>query len=424
MGSKKSYLAVILIQVIYAGMILLSKAVFNDGMNSYIFMFYRQLVGTVFLFPLVMIFERKNATPLSFMILCKIFVLAFVGITLSLNVYCVALIYTSATLGAATVNCLPVTTFFFAVLLRMEKVTLRTIPGIAKVAGMIVCMAGVMILAFYNGPQMKPLIHHPLIGYHNNQDQQLHASSGKHWTLGCFLLFISIICWGLWLVLQALVLKSYSSKLTFTNLQCLSSAIQSFVVAIAFERDPRQWKLGWDLRLLTVVYCGTLVTGVSYYLQAWVIEKKGPVFQAMSTPLNLIITIIGSVFLLGDVISLGSVLGGILLVVSLYGVLWGKSKEQSVDIPSGAQVQSEIPLPRIDSKGEEPPPTCKAPHNPIDFRLFSLKAIEKAIVGSDLGMTPNNDGEVIRLTLPQLTSEKRKEKKLSEDIAKDLSSDL
>lgn len=58
MGSKKSYLAVISIQAIYAGMILLSKAVFNGGMNSYIFMFYRQLVGTVFLFPLVMIFER------------------------------------------------------------------------------------------------------------------------------------------------------------------------------------------------------------------------------------------------------------------------------------------------------------------------------------------------------------------------------
>ncbi|XP_057744739.1 ribosome-recycling factor, chloroplastic [Arachis stenosperma] len=38
----------------------------------------------------------------------------------------------------------------------------------------------------------------------------------------------------------------------------------------------------------------------------------------------------------------------------------------------------------------------------------SLKAIEKAIVSSDVGMTPNNDGEVIRLTLPQLTSERRK----------------
>lgn len=79
---------------------------------------------------------------------------------------------------------------------------MRTIPGIAKVAGLIVCMAGVMILAFYNGPQTKPLIHHPLFGHHNNQDHQLHVSSGKNWTLGCFLLFISIICWGLWLVLQ------------------------------------------------------------------------------------------------------------------------------------------------------------------------------------------------------------------------------
>ncbi|KAK8565394.1 hypothetical protein V6N12_058957 [Hibiscus sabdariffa] len=91
------------------------------------------------------------------------------------------------------------------------------------------------------------------------------------------------------------------------------------------------------------------------------------------------------------------------------------------------------------------------------FDKSSLKSIEKAIVNSNLGMTPNNDGEVIRLSLPQLTTERRtelskvvakqaeegkvavrnirrdvlkayekleKEKKLSEDNVKDLSSDL
>lgn len=42
------------------------------------------------------------------------------------------------------------------------------------------------------------------------------------------------------------------------------------------------------------------------------------------------------------------------------------------------------------------------------FSFFSLKSIEKAIVASDLDMTPNNDGEVIRLSLPQLTSDRRK----------------
>ncbi|MDQ6973028.1 MAG: ribosome recycling factor [Mariprofundaceae bacterium] len=38
-----------------------------------------------------------------------------------------------------------------------------------------------------------------------------------------------------------------------------------------------------------------------------------------------------------------------------------------------------------------------------------LQKIEKALQASDLGITPNNDGEVIRLTLPELTEDRRKE---------------
>lgn len=38
-----------------------------------------------------------------------------------------------------------------------------------------------------------------------------------------------------------------------------------------------------------------------------------------------------------------------------------------------------------------------------------LKAIEKAIVASDLGITPMNDGKIIRLTMPTLTEERRKQ---------------
>ncbi|MBI1885307.1 MAG: ribosome recycling factor [Chloroflexi bacterium] len=39
----------------------------------------------------------------------------------------------------------------------------------------------------------------------------------------------------------------------------------------------------------------------------------------------------------------------------------------------------------------------------------SISAIEKAIQKSDLGLTPANDGNVIRLTIPQLTEDRRKE---------------
>ena len=38
-----------------------------------------------------------------------------------------------------------------------------------------------------------------------------------------------------------------------------------------------------------------------------------------------------------------------------------------------------------------------------------LKAVEKAINASDLGLTPNNDGKAIRLTMPTLTEERRKQ---------------
>lgn len=50
----------------------------------------------------------------------------------------------------------------------------------------------------------------------------------------------------------------------------------------------------------------------------------------------------------------------------------------------------------------------------------SLKAIEKAIMASDIGITPTNDGKAIRIVFPQLTEERRKElckqvKKYGED---------
>jgi ribosome recycling factor len=41
--------------------------------------------------------------------------------------------------------------------------------------------------------------------------------------------------------------------------------------------------------------------------------------------------------------------------------------------------------------------------------VSSLKAIEKAIQASDLGLTPSNDGKVIRINIPELTEERRRE---------------
>ncbi|MDX9991476.1 MAG: ribosome recycling factor [Anaerolineales bacterium] len=43
------------------------------------------------------------------------------------------------------------------------------------------------------------------------------------------------------------------------------------------------------------------------------------------------------------------------------------------------------------------------------FDKSTLKAVERAILASDLGLTPNNDGQAIRLNLPVLTEERRRD---------------
>ncbi|CAI9109085.1 OLC1v1008827C2 [Oldenlandia corymbosa var. corymbosa] len=329
MEGKKPYVAVVIVHTIYTGMFLLSKAALSGGLNPFVFVFYRQALATIFLAPITFFLEWKTKPALSTMTFLKIFMLSLLGITLSLDINMVALGQTTATLAAATTNTLPVITFFLAVLFRMENVKLKTIAGVLKVTGIIFCLGGAAAIAFLKGPYLRLLVHHHLFKSHVPQVQGNNASSNSSWTKGVFLMLLSNVLWGSWLVLQGLVLKSYPSKLLSTTLQCFLSTIQSFIIAIALVRDPNEWKLGWNLRLLSVAYCGIVVTGVTFYIQAWIIEKRGPVFLAVTTPLILVFTICSSAVLLGEIISFGSVLGGLLLVLGLYCVLWGKTKEQN-----------------------------------------------------------------------------------------------
>nr|TKR97930.1 nodulin MtN21 family protein [Populus alba] len=218
-----------------------------------------------------------------------------------LDIFGIGIVYASATLAAAISNCLPVVTFFLALSTQNGGVEIEVqSQGLRRFVGIIACIAGAITLALYKGPHFNLLCPHHLFESHNSH------GIGR-------------------------VLKDYPSKLLLITLQCFLSTIQLFAIAIGFERDPREWELGWNVRLLAVAYCGIVVTGVTFYLQAWIIEKKGPVFLAMSTPVNLVFTMFFSAILLCEIITLGSVLGGLMLVAGLYSVLWGKSKEEKMN---------------------------------------------------------------------------------------------
>ena len=71
----------------------------------------------------------------------------------------------------------------------------------------------------------------------------------------------------------------------------------------------------------------------------------------------------------------------------------------------------------VDYYGAQTPLRQLATINAPEARLLtvqpydksSIKAIERAILESDIGLTPNNDGSIIRLQIPELTEERRRE---------------
>jgi hypothetical protein len=54
-ASMKPYYVAIIVQLIYIGMFVISKAAFNQGMNTYIYIFYRQTAGSLILLPIALL---------------------------------------------------------------------------------------------------------------------------------------------------------------------------------------------------------------------------------------------------------------------------------------------------------------------------------------------------------------------------------
>jgi drug/metabolite transporter (DMT)-like permease len=163
----------------------------------------------------------------------------------------VSLKFTSATVASAATNAMPVVTFCFALLLKMEAVKLRSSSGLAKLAGVSLCLAGVFAIAFYVGPALSPVNHHRAFASSASP-----APSGRRttWIKGTFLIVLANMAWSLWIVLQGRLLKEYPNKMLVTVTQCVFSAVQSFVVAVVAERDFSRWSLRLDISLLAVLY--------------------------------------------------------------------------------------------------------------------------------------------------------------------------
>ncbi|KAK6137487.1 hypothetical protein DH2020_028740 [Rehmannia glutinosa] len=310
------YVGVIFLQFGSAGFAIVAKAALNQGSSHYTFSVYRNAIAAALFAPFAFFLERSTNLDHPPLIVC----IPVIG----QNMFYAGMKYSSATFSAALCNLLPALTFVLAWILRIEKVNLKSLRSHAKITGTLVTVGGAMIMTLISGP---------IIGLpwtHKSHESQVSTNPNDKEDPVKGAIMISIGCLG------------YAS---FYTLQRGNTSV---------------WALGFDAKLLAYVYGGVVSSGITYYLSGVIMKEKGPVFVTSFNPLSMVVVAILSSFIFAEQMSVGKVTGATVIVLGLYLVIWGKSKDQK-EIELIQQKAATIPT-TVDSKADIGPQTINGPH--------------------------------------------------------------
>ncbi|KAK1566536.1 hypothetical protein Q3G72_001182 [Acer saccharum] len=325
----KPALMMVVVQVVFAGVNVFYKLAANDGMSLQVIIAYRFIFAAAFMIPLALVLERNSRPKLTWTILFQAFLCGLFGGSLAQNLYLKSLSLTSATFASAIANLIPAVTFIMSISFGLEKLGIQTVAGKVKVIGTLMGIGGAMLLTFYKGVEINissthiDLLHHD--HPHSGHMASSHAST-KH-LLGLLLALGSCFSYAFWLIVQTKMSERYPCQYSSTALMCLMGSIQATIYALCMEKDRDQWKLGWNIRLLTVAFSGIGASGLMVTLISWCVRMRGPLFVSVFNPLMLVVVAFSGSFLLDEKLHLGSILGSMLIICGLYAVLWGKGKE-------------------------------------------------------------------------------------------------
>ncbi|KAJ6887691.1 hypothetical protein NC652_028840 [Populus alba x Populus x berolinensis] len=319
--SSQAVMGMLMVQVMATGMQLLSKIILNNGTFVLALMTYRHIVAAVCMAPFAFYFERGMIkSKMNWSVFFWLFVNSLCGILFAMGLFYYGLKDTSATYAVNFLNLVPIVTFVFSIILRLEKLGLGTRAGKIKISGAILCVSGAMIACLYKGETFH-LIHKTL--QHHVQVK----SSVLHKTRGTILLIGSCLSYSSWYILQAKLLKVFPFKYHTTMITCILASIQSAAIGLCIDRSNAAWKIEWNLQLLTIIYSGSLASAATFCLISWAVVRRGPSYPPMFNPLTLIFVAVLEALIIGAEITAGQLLGMVLIIIGLYSFLLGKTKE-------------------------------------------------------------------------------------------------
>ncbi|GMI87094.1 Usually multiple acids move in and out Transporters 15 [Hibiscus trionum] len=350
----KPYLAMVLMQLSYAVMSIIAKSALDRGMSPHVLVAYRLAVASVVITPFAFVLERKSRPKMTLTIFVKIMLISLLEPVLDHTFFYTGLKYTTATFTSAMCNILPALTFALACIFRLERVEIGRVRSQVKVAGTVVTVGGAMLMTLIKGP----ILELPWTKGRNHHSGRSGTSRvhNKDLVIGALMLIAGCCCWTCFIISQARILKSYPAKLSLTALICFTGTVEGTILALAMEwHKTSVWRIHWDIKLVAALY-GGMVTAFALYTMGSVMKKRGPVFVSAFNPLGMVIVaVLGSIFL-AEEMYLGRVIGSIVIVIGLYLVLWGKSKDQPQPTPEGTVARADRQTDAINGCIENPNP--------------------------------------------------------------------
>ncbi|KAF8096697.1 hypothetical protein N665_0303s0022 [Sinapis alba] len=312
------------------GLNTLFKAATSKGLNSYSFLGYSYLLASLLLLPSHLFSNRSTSLPpLSFSILCKIGLLGLIGSTYVITSY-IGVKYSNPTLASAISNITPALTFILAVIFRMEKVRFKERSSLAKVMGTILSLVGAFVVVLYHGPRVFIVSSPPYLKF--PQLSPSLSSSNSDWIIGGCLLTIRDIFVSVSFILQAHIMSEYPAAFTVSFFYTLFVSVITSLTGLVMERNnPSVWIIRFDITLICIIAMG-IFTPVYYVIHSWTVRYKGPLYLAIFKPLSILIAVIMSAIFLGDSLYLGCLIGGVLITLGFYAVMWGKANEEKTQL--------------------------------------------------------------------------------------------
>ncbi|CAN1223440.1 WAT1-related protein At4g28040 [Linum grandiflorum] len=267
MGSSyKPAMVMIALELVYAGQALFSKAAFTGGLSPRVFIVYRLLISSLIMAPLAFFSKRRNPTGASLTLesFSWIFAASLFGCRVTANHNAY---FQGLNLASSTA----------------ANAIINLIPALTFVLAATFGMEKINIRSLKGGAKISGTVICVLGAMTmaflkgpkllNSQLLIGTEEDANNWLMGCVFLFACSFLWSLWIILLAVALV------------------------------------------------------VSFLGQSWCVGQRGPLFPAIFNPLCTVITAFFAVFFLHEQTYLGGLIGAVAVIMGLYVVLWGKSKD-------------------------------------------------------------------------------------------------